>query len=543
MTRLDGLRRDARRALRSDPVLMLALLLGVAYLLLLLVRFRGLAAAENWNSDSASIYLIPQDLTSLSHVGHVVMSTSGYWVQVWLGVLTSWLPGHRALWEAGPYLLNAAAALLIGWAVARVASRRAAALAVLLILAASPDTLVNFSMPSWHNTVNLGTAALGAYLVWAVTTRRSASVQAGVMAVVALVAGACLASDLLLAPAGLLPFAVAGLTVALVAPPATIGRRGLLLVTVVGSLATELVALATNALMRALDFTHVQPIGYPQSLAAVGNHARWLVQGLLRMGNGLSIAPHGSTRPVLLVLCAAVTVVGVLAVPAIAWLAVTRARRPERSPQQDGRAAHCTFWVASLLATVAAYLFVPVTAVPSDRYFINAVPAVAAVVCLPGRGRRVAPAVAALASVFMLGSLVGLVKRDAQRNVAATIGPVVKPYGGQIARFISAQRATIGYTGYFDAASLRWSTHGSVAVYPVQACAQGLCPFYLNRIDGWYRPHGARRSFLIASAADQFVQSPPPAWGRPAQTATFGQVVVYIWNHDVTPLLGLPVAT
>src|SRR5437660_551814 len=80
-------------------------------------------------------------------------------------------------------------------------------------------------------------------------------------------------------------------------------------------------------------------------------HIRWLVQGLLRLGNGLSVAPHPGVRTPLVV-AAGIATGGALA--AVLWFAGRGVIRPAAGAAGRARDAHVLFWTSSLLCPAAA---------------------------------------------------------------------------------------------------------------------------------------------------------------------------------------------
>src|SRR5207302_7030754 len=130
----------------------------------------------------------------------------------------------------------------------------------------------------------------------------------------------------------------------------------------------------TSSVMHSLDFSTTTPrLRFTSTFIPL--HIKWLVQGLLRLGNGLSVAPHAGVRTPLVV-AAAIATAGALT--AVLWLAGRSTIRP--SPDAAGRArdAHVMFWGSSLLCAAAAYVVTTVVGAPTDRYLVVAVPAVAA---------------------------------------------------------------------------------------------------------------------------------------------------------------------
>jgi hypothetical protein len=111
-----------------------------------------------------------------------------------------------------------------------------------------------------------------------------------------------------------------------------------------------------------------------------------------------------------------------------------------------------------------------------------------------------------------------------------------------VARFASAQHAAVGYSGYWDAASLTWASRFSIHVYPVSPCGERLCAFQLHRVASWYYPRGAARTYLVLDQAVRQIslRALPPTLGRPIASATVGQLEVYAFGYDIARDFGPP---
>ena len=197
------------------------------------------------------------------------------------------------------------------------------------------------------------------------------------------------------------------------------------------------------------------------------------------------------------------------------------------------------FWTAALGLLVLA--FVSTTApfdIVSVRYVLVAWPAVVALGCVlatPGAGLRVLSAFATVAAVVALADLV----RGAYTDEATPFprGEVT----GALARFVTERGLDHGYAGYWTAATTTYQTRFAVRVFPVFQCGAAnaeLCPFYLHRIDAWYRPKSGARTFLLtdSAAVPPAIAAPPEDW-KAVETARFGQLTVYVYPNDVASRL------
>lgn len=517
--------RTLRSPLLRDPRIA-PCALAIAYLVLLVARFPQLVGYENANSDYASAYVLA-DAISHGHTGPVVLGTQGLWVPLWYGLLTHGLSFHRVLWEISPAVLMLAAAALIGWTVARVASAAAGLLAFALIVVASPTVLVDFTAPANHNLIIPGTAVLGAYLLWLLRTEHSSRALIASAVGLSLLIGTFLASDELLALVGLVPF----LTTALLIGVRT-GRRRMLY-PVAGLLAGSIVvAIITSRVMGALHFGDTPP---PLALTRrlVPEHIKWLVQGLLHFGNGLGVAPHSSVRTILVIAAAVVTAAGLAATGWLGGRSLISRSRVRACPQLS---AHTLFWATSLLCAAIAYVVTTYASYPqTERYFLVAVPAVAATA--PLIANRTVPrlVVAAGASIVMAASIVSLLAGDERYVVFQGTD---SSQAAQIEALAQAQHLGIGYAGYWDAANLDWITKERLHVYPLTDRYGPVEPMYENRVATWYRPRPHTPSYLLlAPGDDNLIDAVPPGLPKPARERQLGPVTVAIYPYDIAAYL------
>ena len=508
------------------PALLLPCMLALAYLVLLGFRFPRLISWENADSDIASAYVLT-DAISHGHTGQVVMSTQGSWVSLWYGLLTHGLSFHRLLWEISPALLALAAAILIGLTVASLTSPLRAVLATALILAGSPIALFNFTAPFHHNTTIPGAALLSAYLVWICIRPRNISRLVPTAIAVSLIVGTFVASDELLAVVGLVPF----LAAAVLRWRRTRDSRGLTAAAAVTAGST-IVAVITSDVMRSLGFVTTTPsLGFTARLIPV--HALWLLEGLLRIGNGLSVAPHTSAHTPLVIAAAVVTVAAILALYRQASRSIVR---PSRENLGRARDLYVLFWGASLLCAAAAYVLTTVARAPTDRYLLIVVPAVAATTPLAIRGSRTACLSATAASVFVATSIVALVSGD-MRSVAYDGASV--PEAQRIEQYVSSDHLSVGYAGYWDAANLDWVTHGKLHIYPITNRLGWLGP--MARVQAWYRPRPDTPSFLLLAPYDQELPNRLPTdLPSPQRKVRIGPTTIAVYPYDIAAFLHPP---
>ncbi len=495
-----------------------------------------------WDSDFASGFTVPATVVRTGTGGHTVLGTYALYVPLWFGLLTAWLPLHRELWEIAPTMLSVAAALILGWSVAQIANRRAAMLAVLIVLIASPATLILFMSPVAHNTVYVGTALCGAYLVWLARggARRRATTLA-VPPLAAVVLGTCLASDVVLATTGLGPLA-------LTAVLACVRRDRHSRVVGISALTTVLVALpvakVTSTIMASLGYRTNPPPLTVAPLSTLPAHARLLLTGLEALfGGNVGTAAPGTLHTELGVACDVVMAAALLTLlvagtrSAIGLLSGRREAR-QLAPIRLAASLYTVYWASSAAMACGAYLLSEFLESAHEPFYLSVVLSVAAVVPLFVSRRPLARRlVIAGVSIFFTASVVGLTSQS-----IAPIPPLAR-YEADVVRLAKADDVTAGYAGYWDASSLTWISRERVKVRPVFQCPNPggaeLCIFSQETVPSWYVPR-RRRSFLLVDSTPFAITSLPAGLGRPLATYRFGPIQMYVYPYDIASRLGPP---
>jgi hypothetical protein len=542
----DRLLERRRERSPAEAALTLAWLLPVAltavYLVLFLARLPQNIADILWDSDYSSGFTLTQTLARVGDGGHTVISTTGAYLPLWFGLLTAHLPLHRQLWEISPTLLTGATALTIGWSVTRVACRRAGALAVAIILVASPWTLAILMAPVAHNTAYPTTALLGAYLLWlarGVTRRRRTTIA--VVFAAALVLGVAIASDALVIATGVVPFALTAVLAAMQSSPRARAVGLPALASVIGSVP---VALVTHAIMAGRGYATV-PSEPPLELAALSRlprHARILAEGLRELSNGyLGTKWPGRLHVEVGVACDAVLVAALLALLYCGTRAGIRFARRRGADAELCRLLHAVYWFGSALVVCGAFVLTTAPGTDTQKheaYYLTLIFSVAAVVPLLRVRSPARWLLPAGFTIFALGSIIGL-----ERDYLETMRPPVARYASTIAHLAEADHATVGYAGYWDASSLTWNSQERIRVRPLEACANPagaqICPFFLMRTPSWYVPQ-SRRSFLLVDPGETFVVSLPAGLGNPIASYTVGAIAMYVYPYDIASRLGPP---
>jgi hypothetical protein len=529
----------------STLLWLIPLAIAVAYLAVFVVQLPHNIREVAWGSDYASGFTMPETLVRTGTSGNTVISSSGQWVSLWFGLLTARLPLHRQLWGAAPTLLFVTTALTVAWSVAQVANRRAAILAALLGLVASPLALAFFMAAVAHNTLYPCTALVGAYLIW--LTRgagRRWTFAFTVPPLMGIVVGACLASDLLVVVTAVVPLAIA----AIAAGVQRERRARLLALSALSTIAVAIpTAVLTTSIMHSLGYLTLPTPETVVPVSELPERATLLFKGLKALFNGYlggSTAP-GTLHEELGVASAIVMSAALLALPAFGvYTAVlfiySGVRKPVASdPLRQARALHVIYWVTSAAAAGGAFWIAGETGGGTnlhESYYATIIFSVAAVIPLLLSSGIVARALIAVgSSIFFTAGLVGLT--GGYMSIASAVANVAP----NVERAAKASHVTVGYGGYGLGSSLTWNTDGRVIVRPLLECANpngaNICPFYMSSVPSWYVPQ-ARHTFLLVDSEEPWVSRLPSGLGAPLTTYRFGPVVMYVYPYDIASRLG-----
>jgi hypothetical protein len=527
------------------PTLARAIPCGIAivYLIVFLAKIQHILSGLGWVSDYASGFTVPETLVQTGTGGHTVLASSGQWVSLWFGLLTATLPLHRELWTVAPTALFIFSALVVGWSVARVATRGLAIVTVLLILIASQRALAFFMAAVAHNALYPCTAIAGAYLVWLTRGRgRPTVVVFGVPLLMGVILGVCVSSDLLVAAAAIAPLV-------LVAVLSGLQRDRRARIVAISALASAAVAVPvgklTTAIMHSAGFVTIPAPYKVANLEALSLHARLLFTGLKYLFNGsLDEVVPGAFSSGLALVCTVLMVAALLTLCLLgAWTLVRLLRRERRDdgPQAANglaRLLHIVYWSSSAVAVCLAFWLTSETGASDahESYYGTVIFSVAAVLPLfiAARGAVRVLAIASV-SIFFIASLIGLTGNY------TVLRPSVANYESEIVAIAKAQNATTGYAGYWDASSLTWSSDNKVIVRPLMACQNPsgaeACPFYMERVPSWYIPR-ERKTFLLADAGESWLSGLPPGFGRPVAAYALGPIRMYVYPYDIASRLG-----
>lgn len=545
---LEHERSPTRANVLSTVVWLVPCGIAAVYMVEWVARFSANVTSISWISDYAFALLAPRELVTSGMGGHMNLGTYGSYASLWFGMLTAKLPLHTYLWQIAPTALFIAAVLLVAWSVAQIADRRAAIFAVLLAIVSSPIAWGTFMPPAVHNTTYTCTAMLGAFLVW--LTKAEGYRQTTAIAValfVAVASGISLASDALLIPTALAPFALTAIV-------AWLGQGSHNRRVAIFALAALFVALPvawlTSKIMSSLGYeTEAQRLGLT-ALSLLPQHLSLLSLGLKALFNGYLTLVPSTFHIALGIACDAIGLFCLLALLLAAgrstYSVVVRTHRTKdggsEHTSRNGthvrltRDLHVVYWVSSGLMACGAYLLSEFYDSEHVPFYATTVLSIAAVIPLFLRSRwRTRWSIPIGASIFFAASLVGLLQtRIVPQNT------LLMNYQAAVLRLAHSNHVTVGYASYEDASSLTWNSGERVTVRPVYSCPgeeeRALCRAPHDTMESWYVPK-PRRTFLLMEEPNFYpstaVVALPKGLGRPIAGYQIGPIKMFIYSYDI----------
>lgn len=522
-------------------------LVALVYLLALAAQFGQVVAATYLNADAASAPVIG------SLAGHgsgaIVLGNLPWYSTLIFELATRGLPLHRELWEAAPYAMALVSVSLIADALRRVSGRFAAVLAASVLICASPQLLsllfsLNDHSPTWFTIALLGWWVVVLERVSVQTRSRALLLLAGGV-LIALIAGLNGASDRLLVVGGLLPVLLAGVGVFALAR--TAAARNAAIAAAATVLLAGAIALLTAHVMHEHDVSYSGHFAFGESARVQDNLTLWW-QGLAFIGNGNFFGAAIDFTSILAAACALIVLASAVGALRIGWLELYVPSAPREQRLEAGRqsarpdaarAAFVAFWLAAGLLLSIAFVF---SSSPEDllssRYLVGVLYAIVALVALlADRRPHLKTAVVCGAIVYCLGGTIAMARGTATENPSRFPSDAI---AGAVAAIAGREHLERGYAGYWDAAPITWAAHLRVHVYPVYACAHGICEFDEHTIAGWYRPHPGQRTFLLTDSVQPFLGAPPASLGRPTASYPIGQVTMYVYPYDIASRIAPP---
>ena len=513
--------------------------IGAFGALVVLVRLPHIIGVLYTDGDVASAPMIAALVGHAPSSRTVLLGQFPWYESLWFMRLTHGLPGYREIWEAAPVAFTAVGYGLVV-ACAWVCFGRTRALLVGALLAGITVALRKtlFTL-DFHGPLVIHDCVLLAALVLVLRARLNSWAVGALAALAGAITALGVASDKTMFIAGIVPMLLVGILLWARTGRAR-ERRAALFAFVVCALAVlggELAAMAMHN-------DRVTPTGYAVSFVApnhlVANLEIFIDAFAYLVGGNFFGAPAGGTS----FLTFAAAVLGFAALFAVVRWLWRRAPRllarvaEEESPRAAAAAGYILFWALVLSCLTAGFvLSSSPTEASSARYIAGDFVAVAALlpVLAPLERRAAHAALALTISLFLALCL--------YFDLSEITGPP-SPYPsgrtvGEIESYLLAHNATRGYAPYWDAADVTWGTHLRIQAYPLERCttALGVCPMALNQILSWYEPSGAHATFLLTDLTTVSNIPVPDPFGTPVAQATFGNVHVYVYDHDIATAL------
>jgi hypothetical protein len=503
-----------------------AVAVGVASCVLLLVQLGPLIDALYRNADNAASLLLSQSqpANSITRIGD-----HPFYEAWWFMHATAGIPGHLWLWQAAPFAVAALGIVALAGCAAVVAGRSGFVVASVGLAAMSPPLRAVMLVPEARVGLLLHAAALCAALL-AIDRRARAGRMTGrrwaVAAAVVVGFTAVGTTDKLLLLAGVIPY----VTAALVVWWCDRSAHGRALATFAAGTAAAGVCLAA-VVTSAMAATGVVVNQFPVQLVPVTElrHSIGVTLHLFAIlaGGGL----HTAAGVASLLGLAIVILALIRAAPRLRAVSLDDGRR--------ARVLYVTFWATALVLTLVG---VAVTSVSlsgvndaAQRYLLGSWCAVVALLAAGATSRL-------RANVLLVGVAVFAVL-----NIALNVSSVRQPWeygpptGTDVAleRFVLDRGASVGYGSYWEVMPVGLHANGRLRMVPiVELGSTGRwAGHFVAANNAWFRPHpGVRRSFLITDARTSVPDSPhslPTAFGHPIASRRFGSLTVYVYEHDL----------
>ena len=512
------------------------LILTAIYLITLVVKFDHVVAWVYQDADAASGPVVGQ-LFGVAG-SHVTLGDYAWYWSLLLELATRWIPAHREIWEALPYLLVLIGAGLTIDTVYRVAGTATATLTATILLCASPLVLriemsLNDHTPTWFCLAILGW--------WLVTLERGRVTRrpwlcAIAVVVIGVVIGPEAASDPLVTIAGVLPFALTVVGLRLLGERAQWRHAVIPAVATVISIAIGWIV--TGAVMSALHVvrsddavttfaantqvsTNLLDLWW-QCIAIIGNGS--FFSQTLKLSSGIELA------------CAVIALGSVVLLPRIGWRELNRAEVPRAGSPEAVWRATIVFWVLSAVLLTLAYI---TSSAPVDfyssRYLVGVLYAVAVVIPVVCVRKPLLSLIVYLGTcLYGLSGVIGMVQGQV---FTVAVGLPTQSAMNAVIGYAKQHDLQLGYSGYWDAAPITWASHTRLEVYPVTTCGSTICPYYEHTISSWYT-QPATRSFLLTDSELPLVPNPPSGLGRPVATYAVDELTMYVYDYNIATKIG-----
>jgi len=460
--------------------------------------------------------------------------------------VTAGLPHYRALWEIEPFVatwLGIAAVSACAWS---ALGRMAGVLCAVSLLSASEALRDIVYVPESHGLIVVHVGVMCGSLLYVYNRALKGRLTPRVLLLIGLplvvFTGAGLTDELLF---------VTGLPPYILAPllcwwrfGTRVWRQVSMFALVTGILAALLALLLTH-IMQEQHVVHAPfPIDFVSESVVLVNLQN-LIGAFALLGGGSFFGTSVSGSNLFVFVAGLLTLLAVaLVLRALKrWGRWTVRSSESLSAEAGARELYVAFWGLVLVCVVAAFSLTSLSgAATNARYIVGAWAALAALLGILYASSVPVARTATILAVCLFGLL------NLRTELAVGVPPSEMGQGqhvaGEVEHFALAHGASVGYSGYSDAAPVTWETHLRVSVYPIEPCAAptGWCPFFTNQINTWYVPRSRTHTFLITDTRPGIVLTvgaAPAGFGHPIAEEGFGEgFAIYVYNHDIAADLG-----
>jgi hypothetical protein len=516
-------------------------------IVLLIVQARGTIHSLDLNADYTTSFVLPA-LASHAAAGSVIsLGAHAYYEAWWFDRATVGLPHYRFIWEAVPFVVDAAGIAVVVWCAWLALGLRGALVSGVVLVSISDGWRVVLADPSGRVGTAVHAGALLAALLIVSGARRAPRLNRSwlvALTVFTVAFGAAGGTDSLVAATVLVPYTLA--------PWAWwfADRSRAALRVSLYALATGIGALIGAVLLTAFEHSqHVLHAWFPVVFLATGNITGNLQAfagdwANLGAGSFFGLAVNVTNLEFFVPGALCLTALG-----GVLWALWRRARSLATRPPMSGgisdptRAIYLTFWGLVLAIDLGLWLLTQVSAegaTGGDNYLLSAWIATAALLGAFAVRRRLWWTVLAGVAVF---SILNFRTHVDDGVPAYGYGPTAQ-IAGDIEHFTQTEGAKFGFTSYWDSTPIIWETHLKALAYPITnlscTAASGLCPYFMG-ISSWYVPRRNIRTFLVTDsnpAVPGAFGTAPAALGKPLAVAPLGQYTVYVYDYDIASRFG-----
>ena len=534
---IDGSKRIAQ-ILSADPQSAVLLAVGVISLIVMIVQAPADVRQLYRDADTAVAFVLPQLAGHSPHGAVIDLGNHNWYEAWWFERATIGLPDHFLIWEVAPFVVYLLGIAAVCWGVGLALGYRAAlytAVALLVVgnqmrqVVFEPDVRVGL-------LVHMGLACVALVAVWgrACAGRLSGRWLLGVGAALTLFTAAG-GTDQLLMIDGVAPFVLAA-WLWWWRNGSREARSVALFATAVGLSSLIGEVLLTTVMVRAgvSSSLNLNSFQFVPAAALVTDVENTIV-AWVSFADGNFFGTPVNKASILVFLLGTLSLLG-LAVGVNLTLRTSRRWWSDRAITKarcevGTRDLFLGFWMLVLIMTFASFMLTTASAYADSRYLLGSWIAVAVLLGAAVATRHGHTVLVVCLAVFS----VVMIRDDVTFGIPSPGVAYSPPSVTRIKRFVLSEGASVGYAAYDYSHNFTWATRFQVKVFPVWPCPLRpgqACRRALSSDSAWFVPRADTRTFLITGAATA-ITAPPADFGAPIAKASFGQLTVFVYGHDV----------